>query len=61
MMSMPPASSTSSMLSRLDESEPDIETSGWTSLRRGTRGERNFAPRASAQLRLPAMVLISPL
>ena len=58
--SMPPASSSSSMLSRLCESEPCSETAGFSS-RRSMTGVRHFAVRASAQRRLPSIVLISPL
>ena len=59
--SMPPATSTSSMLSRLDESEPVRLTSGAMASMSGNSGERNLPVRAAAQLRLPVMVLISPL
>ena len=59
--SMPPARSTSSMLSRLDESEPVSETIGFSSLMSSSFSERKFFARASAQLRFPWIVLISPL
>jgi hypothetical protein len=59
--SSPPISSTSSILSRLCESDPVVATSGWISDRSGSSGERNTGPRATAQLRLPWIVLISPL
>ena len=49
------------MLSRLCESEPCIVTSGRMSFRSGSSGEFITGPRASAQLRLASMVLISPL
>ncbi len=52
---------TSSMLSRLCESEPCIDTSGRMSVRSGSSGDFITGPRASAQLRLASMVLISPL
>ena len=54
-------SSTSSMLSRLWLSLPVMDTSGSTSERFGSTGERKIGPRATAQLRLPEIVLISPL
>jgi len=54
-------SSTSSMLSRLWLSLPVMDTSGSTSERFGNTGERRMGPRATAQLRLPEIVLISPL
>jgi hypothetical protein len=59
--STPPASSTSSMLSRLSESEPSMFTRGWSSDSLGRSGEENLWARAIAQLRLPRTVLISPL
>ena len=59
--SMPPATSASSMLSRLLESEPSMETSGVRSLSSGSASVRSSGPRATAQLRLPLIVLISPL
>ena len=49
------------MLSRLDESEPVSETSGVSDSTSGSNDERKFSARASAQLRLPRIVLISPL
>ena len=49
------------MLSSDWESEPVNETTGSTSDRSGSTGERNNGPRATAQLRLPCTVLISPL
>ena len=60
-MSMPPASSTSNMLSRLSESEPLRPTSGVSSWMSGSAAHWNFGARACAQARLPLMVLISPL
>ncbi len=60
-MSMPPVSSTSSMLSRVQESEPLVDTSGRSSCMFGISGVSNLKLRATAQLRLPLMVLISPL
>ena len=54
-------SSSSSMLSSDCESEPVKDTTGRTSVRSGNTGERNNGPRATAQLRLPCTVLISPL
>ena len=59
--SSPPISSSSSMLSRDWESDPFSETIGRISLMSGNTGERNSGPRATAQLRLPCTVLISPL
>jgi hypothetical protein len=41
------------MLSRLQESDPDMDTSGATSWSRGSRGVRNLLARATAQLRFP--------
>ena len=58
---MPPASSTSSMLSRVQESDPLVDTSGRTSSMFGINGVWNLKLRATAQLRLPRIVLISPL
>jgi len=60
-MSIPPWSSTSSMLSRLEESEPSLLTSGWTAAMSGIRSVSKVNARAFAQFRLPWMVLISPL
>jgi hypothetical protein len=61
MGSRPPTSKSSSMLSSDCESDPVNDTTGRMSLRSGSTGERNRAPRATAQLRLPCTVLISPL
>ena len=49
------------MLSRLEESEPSVFTNGTKACRSGNSGESNLALRALDQLRLPSMVLISPL
>ena len=49
------------MLSSVQESEPSIETSGRSCSRPGRSALRNVRARASAQFRLPRMVLISPL
>ena len=49
------------MLSRLDESEPDSLTSGVTLCKSGNKGEESLGVRAFDQLRLPSIVLISPL
>ncbi|MNZ95102.1 hypothetical protein D3C78_1142340 [compost metagenome] len=59
--SMPPVTISSSMLSMLEESEPTRLTSGPSSSRSGIRSLANLVRRAWAQLRLPVMVLISPL
>lgn len=59
--SMPPITSISSMLSRLEESEPLRFTKGKIAAMLGNRWELNLQERAAAQLRLPEMVLISPL
>ena len=59
--STPPVTSSSSILSRLDESEPDSLTSGVTLYRSGNKGEESLGVRAFDQLRLPSIVLISPL
>ena len=45
----------------LEESDPSRLTSGLRSLRLGSSSFSNLFSRASAQLRLPWMVLISPL
>ncbi|MNE60144.1 hypothetical protein D3C80_1552730 [compost metagenome] len=58
--SMPPVTISSSMLSMLEESEPTRLTSGPSSSR-SIRSLVNLVRRAWAQLRLPVMVLISPL
>ena len=58
---MPPVTSISSMLSRLDESEPVRLTNGAASARSGSKSVLYFGVRATDQLRLPMMVLISPL
>ena len=60
-MSTPPACRISSMLSSVQESEPSIETSGRSCSSPGRSALRKVRARASAQLRLPRMVLISPL
>ncbi len=60
-MLTPPASSTSSILSMLEESDPVRLTSGWIDSRSGKSGALNLEARAIAQLRLPSTVLISPL
>ena len=49
------------MLSRLQESESSSETNGAISLMSEMSAEWNLLVRARAQLRLPWMVLISPL
>ena len=49
------------MLSRLDESDPVSEMIGSSSLISGSLSDRKFFARACAQLRLPWIVLISPL
>ena len=49
------------MLSRLDESEPSVLTSGASDCKSGNRGESSFEVRALDQLRFPSIVLISPL
>ena len=49
------------MLSRLCESEPCSDTSGRMSASSGSNGVFSTEPRATAQLRLASMVLISPL
>ena len=59
--SMPPARNNSSMLSSEDESEPSWLTSGRIFCRSGNKGVWNLGVLASDQLRLPSMVLISPL
>ena len=59
--STPPVVSSSSMLSRLDESEPSVLTSGASDCKSGSSGESSFEVRALDQLRFPSMVLISPL
>ena len=59
--SMPLVTSSSSMLSIDDESEPVKFTTGAISSMLGIARERNLLMRATAQLRLPWMVLISPL
>ncbi len=59
--SMPPASSTSSMLSMLWLSLPFIVTSGEISSMSGRSAHWNFLARALAHMRLPEIVLISPL
>ncbi|MNY16219.1 hypothetical protein D3C86_1494730 [compost metagenome] len=58
---MPPVTISSSMLSMLEESEPTRLTSGPSSSRSKIWSLANFNRRAWAQLRLPVMVLISPL
>ena len=58
---MPPAKNSSSMLSRLDESEPVSFTNGAALCKSGISGEENLYERARAHWRLPSMVLISPL
>ena len=58
---MPPVTSSSSILSRLEESEPDSLTSGATVCSSGNRSDWSFGVRALDQLRLPSIVLISPL
>ncbi|MCY1180749.1 hypothetical protein D9M73_212170 [compost metagenome] len=57
---MPPVTISSSMLSMLEESEPTRLTSGPSSSR-SIKSLVNLVRRATAQLRLPVMVLISPL
>ncbi|MCY1444991.1 hypothetical protein D9M71_614870 [compost metagenome] len=59
--SIPPVTISSSMLSMLEESEPTRLTSGPSSSRSGISSLVNLLRRAWAQLRLPVMVLISPL
>ncbi len=50
------------MLSRLHESEPSMETSGRIeAMSSGSLSEANFEALAVDQLRLPVIVLISPL
>ena len=49
------------MLSRLRESEPSRETGACHEARSARRSLTSLARRAMAQLRLPRMVLISPL
>ena len=58
--SIPPVTKSSSMLSML-ESEPVRLISGDRLSRSGSNSLANFRRRARAQLRLPVMVLISPL
>ncbi len=58
---IPPASSTSSILSILEESDPARLTRGLMASISGSSEVSNLLVRASAQLRLPSMVLISPL
>ncbi len=58
---MPPARKTSSMLSRVDESEPVSEMIGSRSEMSSSLSDMKFLARACAQLRLPWIVLISPL
>ncbi len=58
---MPPIISISSMLSRLEESEPLKFTKGRIAAMSGNRQVLNLQDRAAAQLRLPEIVLISPL
>ena len=59
--STPPVVNNSSMLSRLEESEPSVLTSGANVWRSGSKGDSNLEVRARDQLRLPSIVLISPL
>ena len=49
------------MLSRLEESDPSVFTNGSNSCRSGSSGDASFEVRALDQLRLPSIVLISPL
>ena len=49
------------MLSRLEESEPSVLTSGARPCNPGSKGDSSLEVRARDQLRLPSMVLISPL
>ena len=49
------------MLSRLDESEPSVLTRGARSCKPGKSGDTNLEVLARDQLRLPSIVLISPL
>ena len=60
-ISTPPVSSMSSMLSMLEESEPVRFTRGAISLILGSNSLSKPGVRASAQLRFPSIVLISPL
>ena len=50
---MPPAIKASSILSMLDESEPEVLTKGRISSILSINDVANLAPRAKAQLRLP--------
>ena len=59
--SIPPPTRISSILSKLEESEPVRFTIGFSSVKPGNNGFSNFGVRAIAQLRLAVMVLISPL
>ena len=59
--STPPAIKTSSILSILEESEPVRLTNGLIFDNSGSSLEENFELRATDQLRLPSIVLISPL
>ncbi len=49
------------MLSRLEESDPSRLTRGAICSKSGKNSDWNFDVRATAQLRLPVTVLISPL
>ena len=59
--STPPVTSTSSILSRLDESDPDSLTKGVTLCKSGSSLDRSLGVRALDQFRFPSIVLISPL
>ena len=59
--SIPPPTRISSMLSKLEESEPVRFTIGFSSVKPGKSGFSNLGVRAIAQLRFAVMVLISPL
>ena len=49
------------MLSKLEESEPSVLTNGTSDCKSGRSGEASLGVRALDQLRLPSIVLISPL
>ena len=59
--STPPVVNNSSILSRLEESEPAVLTRGTTLWSSGSKGEASLEVLARDQLRLPSIVLISPL
>ena len=59
--STPPVVRSSNILSRLEESEPSVLIRGTKSCKPGKSGESNLEVLARDQLRLPSIVLISPL